>query len=457
MWEQIRANKRKSFLLVVFMACLLIALGYAIGFAVMGRPEGGMQGVAIAAVVWLVLCVTAFAGGDGIMLATAGARRIEKSDMPQLFNVVEEMTIAAGLPKMPEVYLIESNAPNAFAVGSPKRAAVAVTTGLLSRLNRDELQGVIAHEIGHVVNLDCRFMVLAGVVVGAIVLISDMFLRGLRYVRYGGRGRSSRGGGQAQLLLFLVAIVLAVLAPIFARLLYFACSRKREYLADASSARFTRYPEGLASALEKIEGASLNLADVNRVVAPMYIINPLQAKSAFSLFSTHPATSERIRILRSMAGGASYAQYEAAYRNARRGAGLLGASALADQAEVPVRPASAETEPPMASRRRDAMDAIHRLNGYRFGQCSCGTRIKVPPIYTASQILCPSCGKSVTIGGQSRAAPASEPVHLQLEGSHTWRTIECPCGAAIPISPSFGGQRIRCAKCGRRIEIEETQ
>ena len=454
MWEQIRANRRKSFFLVVFMACLLIAMGYAIGFAAVGQPEGGIVGVGVAVLVWLVLCLSAFVGGDGIMLSTVGARRIEKRDLPRLFNVVEEMTIAAGLPQVPEIYLIDSNAPNAFAVGSPKRSVVAVTTGLLSRLNRDELQGVIAHEIGHISNLDCRFMVLAGVVVGAIVLLSDLFLRGLRHARFG--GRSSRGGGQAQLILFVVAIVLAILAPIFARLMYFACSRKREYLADASSARFTRYPEGLASALEKVETAAVSAADVNRVVAPMYIINPLQARGAFGLMSTHPSTGDRIRILRTMAGGVSYAQYERAYREIRKGAGILGASALTDQADVAVRPPSTENEPLMADRRREAMDTVHRLNGYRFAQCGCGTRMKLPPVYKETEITCPSCGKSVAVPADGEAAlpPPDEAVQVRLEDNATWRAIQCPCGAKIPISPTFSGKRMRCSKCGRRIEIE---
>jgi len=453
MWEQIRANRRKSFVLVVFMAGLLVALGYAIGFAVVGRPEGAVGGAGVALVIWFALCLTAFAGGDGIMLATAGARRIEKSDLPRLFNVVEEMSIAAGLPKPPEIYLIDSNSPNAFAVGSPQRSAVAVTTGLLSRLNRDELQGVIAHEIGHISNLDCRFIVLAGVVVGAIVLISDLFLRGLRHSRFG--GRSSRDGAQAQAIFFVVAIVLAILAPIFARLLYFACSRKREYLADASSARFTRYPEGLASALEKISTAASGASDVNRVVAPMYIVNPLQGRSTFSLLSTHPATNDRIRILRSMAGGASYADYEKAFRAAEPGGALLGASALANPAEVAVRPPSTENEPLLADRRREAMDAIHRLNRYRFAQCACGTRMKIPPVYQESEITCPSCGKPVAISGESPSPPPSDqPVQARLDPNPTWRTVQCPCGTEIPISPSFGGKRIRCGKCGRRIEIQ---
>ncbi|KPK69387.1 MAG: hypothetical protein AMJ84_09665, partial [Acidithiobacillales bacterium SM23_46] len=372
MWEAIRANRRKSVFVIVLMASLLVVLGYVIGLAVGGpkAPEAALIGVGVAVLIWVILCLTAFAGGDAIMLATAGARRVEKKDMPRLYNVVEEMTISAGLPRPPEVYIIDSDAPNAFAVGKPERAAVAVTTGLLSRLSRDELQGVIAHEIGHINNFDCRFMVLAGVMVGAIVLLSDMFLRGLYYGGFGGRGRRSRDGNQLQAILMIAAIVMAILAPIFAHLLYLACSRKREYLADATSARLTRYPEGLASALEKIAGRVSGQKKVNRVIAPMYIVNPLAARgaSASALWSTHPPTEQRVKVLRSMAGGASYAQYEAAYSKVSKGASVLGASALTDEAEVALREPSAEAEPPAAARRREAKDAIHRLDGYRFAQ-----------------------------------------------------------------------------------------
>lgn len=493
MWEQIRANKRKSLLLIVVMATLLVLLGYAIGFYAVG-PDRAYFGVLIAVGIWVVLCFTAFAGGDSIMLATAGARKLERNDMPRLFNVVEEMTIASGLSKMPEVYLIDTDVPNAFAVGKPERSAVAVTTGLLSRLNRDELQGVVAHEIGHIANYDCRFIVLAGVIVGAVVLISDIFLRSLFYGAHGRRRSSSReGGGQAEIIFLIIAIAAAILAPIFAHLLYFACSRRREYLADASSARFTRYPDGLASALEKIAGGASRETKANRVIAPMYIINPLAARGSVGLFSTHPATEERVKILRSMAGGASYAQYEKAYSQITRGAGVMGASALADTSEVAVRgPGAAEAavsaktplgapvpgtaipgapvagvaalaggatetepEPPAAIRRREAKNAIHRLDGYRFAQCRCGTRMKVPPGFKRAAVTCPSCGRSVAVGAAADGGAASGPMRVRLApAGRGWQSIQCACGATIPISPNFSGRKIGCRKCNRTIEIE---
>ena len=251
MFELIRANKIKSGILIVALSALLVVLGYVVGEA---WGYGGLAGVLIAAVIAIVLSgVAYFAGGD-IMLAMSRARRIEHADHPQLSNVVEEMSLASGLP-MPKIYIIDDTALNAFATGrSPETASVAITKGLLMRLNRDELQGVMAHEMGHVLNRDILFMTLAGILLGAIVLIADFFRRSLWYGGLGGRRRrSSRGrDGGAQAVMAIVAIVLSILAPILARILYLACSRRREYLADATAARLTRDPEGLGSALEKL-------------------------------------------------------------------------------------------------------------------------------------------------------------------------------------------------------------
>ena len=314
-----------------------------------------------------------------------------------MWNVVEEMSIASGLGQMPKVYVIDDDAPNAFAVGyRPGRAAVAVTAGLLRRLNRDELQGVIAHEIGHIRNLDVRFMTMAGVMVGSIVIISDIFLRSLWF----GAGRRSssrnRGGGQAQIILMVIAIVLAILAPLLAQMLYFACSRKREYLADASAARFTRYPEGLASALEKISRQAGRQSDdkkkANRVVAPMYIINPLQARSAAGLMSTHPPTEKRVKVLRSMGGNVGFAEYEAAYRKIHGNqASCIGTRTLSADTGAEVREPSVKpgTKQDAIARAREAGDLLAGLADYLFIACACGVRIKVPPEFKRPSITCP--------------------------------------------------------------------
>lgn len=412
MWEQIRSNKRRSVVLVLAMAFLLIALGFVIGEAV--QPGAGVIGVGVATLVWGITGLVSYFQGGRILMAVSGARRIRKEDHPKLFNVVEEMVIASGMKKMPEVYIIDSPALNAFATGrDPDHAAVAVTAGLLGRLNRDQLQGVIAHEISHVVNRDILFMTLLGVMLGSIVMISEIFLRGMFY---GGRSRrsrsSSRGGGQGQAIMVILALLLAVLAPLIAHIIYFAASRRREYLADANGAVLTRYPEGLASALETIsQDHGVRLEAANRATAPMFIVNPLQRRSLTSvdLFSTHPPTEERIRILRSMGGvSASFKAYQDAWKTVSgRGAGRLPQAVLGLTGQ-PVRPASeepavADARPEVATARprapiREAMDAVRKAHDYRFVDCTCGLRIKIPPNYTRPHVVCPRCRRSVESG-----------------------------------------------------------
>jgi heat shock protein HtpX len=315
MWELIRANRRKSLVLFFFMGLFLVLLGYLIGQAI--SPQGGgITGVVIAIFIWFILNMISIYSGSKIMLSVSNAKEITPDVHPQLYHVVEEMKMAANLPKTPKVYIINSEASNAFATGrGPDDAAIAVTAGLLARLNRDELQGVVAHETSHILNRDIRFMTYAGIMLGTIVLISEIYLRSLFFSSSSRYRSDSRGGGQGQLIIMILAIVMAVLAPIAAQLLYFAISRKREYLADASAVRLTRYPEGLASALEKISASSQDLPSANKVTAPMYIVNPLKKKGMkmADLTSTHPPISERIRILRSIAGGANYNNYEQAW------------------------------------------------------------------------------------------------------------------------------------------------
>ena len=281
---------------MILMAVCLLVLGFIIGMVFFGT-EGGFFGIIIASAIWLILSMISFSAGDQILLTASKAIPITHDVHPQLFNIVEEMSIASGLP-MPKVYIINDPAPNAFATGrNPKTASVAVTAGLLGKLNRDELQGVIAHEMSHILHRDILFITMAGIMLGSIVLLSQIFLRGMFYSsmtgsrrRYSSGGKS--GGGQAQLVMLVVAIVAAILAPIMAQLLYFAISRKREYLADAGAARLTRYPEGLACALEKIAGdRSPQIASANKVTSPMYIVNPFKKKKGMKLSdlsSTHP-------------------------------------------------------------------------------------------------------------------------------------------------------------------------
>lgn len=405
MWELIKQNQRKSFVLFVLMGACLILLGYFIG-AAYAPPDGGKVGIAVALAIWMILSLISYFGGDSIMLGVSGAKEITRDMHPQLYNVVEEMKIAGGLPAMPKIYIIDSPAPNAFATGrKPESAAIAVTAGLLARVNRDELQGVVAHEMSHILNRDVLFMTFAGVMLGAVAILSQVFLRGMWYSGHSSsryRSRSSSGGGQGQAIIMIVAIVFAILAPIMARLLYFAISRRREYLADASAARLTRYPEGLASALEKIADSKDELPSANAITAPLYIVNPLKEKGMklSDLTSTHPPISMRIKILRGMASGAGYNNYQEAFsRVTGQRSTIIPFSGLKEKDTVPLRAAGTkEAVPPTAKdQKRRVGDLIRAVNQFRFLTCTCGLKVKIPPDFAQAAFPCPGCGASLVV------------------------------------------------------------
>lgn len=304
LYDQIARNKRNSVLLMISAVLLLAVLGFVFG-AYYDAPVSGMLVAAGAALIYLLI---SYYGGDAIVRLSMGANEIEKKDNPQLFNVVEEMAIAAGLP-MPKVYIIDSAASNAFATGMrPDKASITVTTGILEILNREELQAVIGHEMGHIKNFDSRFSVLMAVMVGIVALLCDGFWRLNRSSRKS--SSSSKGSGQVQLIIFIAAVVLAILAPIAARLIQFSVSRKRELLADNTGAELTRNPGALANALEKIVKDPDPLDLANRGTQHLFITNPLkaltdvkelQAKSEKSgWFDTHPPIALRVRLLREM-------------------------------------------------------------------------------------------------------------------------------------------------------------
>jgi len=406
MWELIRANKRNSIILMVLMAVVLLLLGFIIGLSFFGR-DGGFFGLIIATAIWLILMAVSFSGGDRILLAVSKAQPVTHDVHPQLFNIVEEMKIAAALPAMPKVYIIPDPAPNAFATGrKPETASVAVTAGLLGRLNRDELQGVIAHEISHILHRDILFVTLAGIMLGSIVLLSQVFLRSMFYgSMMGSRRRYSsggRGGGQAQIIMLVVAIICAILAPIMAYLLYFALSRRREYLADAGTVRLTRYPEGLASALEKIANdKSPQLATVNKVTAPMYIVNPFKKKKQMKLSdltSTHPPISERIKILRNITHGASFNDYSDSFSKVTKNKTVVPPTALTKEA-IELRQASAEAKKKqrIETQMRQVGDIMRRVNQFIFLTCLCGLKLKVPPNYKANKVKCPRCKRILDV------------------------------------------------------------
>ncbi len=300
----IARNRRNSFLQIGGFMLFFVGLGLLIGM-VWGGGNAAFSIIvaAVAGAVAFVLTLASYFGGSSALLGMSGAKEIKHADDPQLFNVVEEMCIAGGMP-LPKIYLINDTAMNAFATGrNPKHAAVAITLGLRQKLNRDELQGVMAHELSHVRNYDILYATLMAVMVGCVVMLCDVFLRSMWYGGASRRRRSSREGeGAAQIVLIIVAVVLAIVAPILAKIIQMSLSRQREYLADAGSVELTRNPDGLMSALRKLGGDQEVLEVANRATASLYIVHPIKKfeERASSVFDTHPPLTDRIRRLKSL-------------------------------------------------------------------------------------------------------------------------------------------------------------
>jgi len=296
-------NKRNSFLLIAGFMLFFVLIGLLIG-NVWGQGDWTFSWVVagVAGLIAAILTLMSFYGGSSMVLAMSRAKQIQKRDDPQLFNVVEELSLAAGLP-MPKVYIIDDTAMNAFATGrNPKDAVVAITIGLRSKLTRDELQGVIAHELSHIRHYDILYAMLMAVMVGTLVMLCDVFLRSMWWGAGARRSRRSRDSGAGQLILLVVALVLAIIAPILARIIQMALSRQREYLADAGSVELTRNPDGLSRALAKLSGDQEVLEVANRATAPMYIVQPIKKfeERSRGLFDTHPPVADRIRRLQSL-------------------------------------------------------------------------------------------------------------------------------------------------------------
>jgi heat shock protein HtpX len=315
--DLIAANKRNSVLLVIVFCLFVTIVAMILSLALVAYfiPESmhhldvgrALLVGGVAAGISLLLSLLAYYSGDSMILTISHARPIEHKDDPELFNVVEEMAIAAGIP-VPRIYVIDDSAPNAFATGrDPRHAAVTITTGLRTKLTREELQGVIAHELSHIRNYDIRLMLLMAVLVGTVVMLADFFWQvvGFSSPRGGRRDRDSGkdGGGPLAMILIILAVILALIAPLLAQLIQLAVSRQREFLADAGAVELTRYPQGLASALKKIDADPAILKVANRGTAHLYIANPVTKfeARAHTAFASHPPIKERIRRLEALA------------------------------------------------------------------------------------------------------------------------------------------------------------
>ena len=291
-YKEIAKNKVKSYILLIFFLVVFMLFGFIIGES---QAQGaGLGGLTVAGVIAVIYGLVGYFAGGKIALAVSGAKEVTRKNVPQIYNMVENLCITAGLPN-PKIYIIDSQAMNAFATGrDPNHSAVALTRGIIEKLEKKELQGVIAHELSHIGNYDIRLSMLVVALVGAITILSDIFLR---FTIFGGRG--GRKDGKVQLIMIAIAIALAIIAPLIAIMIQLAISRKREYLADASGALLTRDPQALASALEKISGHS-TLEKASKGTAHLYISNPLKKGIISKWFSTHPPAEERIAVLKGM-------------------------------------------------------------------------------------------------------------------------------------------------------------
>jgi len=298
-YNQIDANRRKTILLMIGFSIFIIAIAYVLVFALGYEGPGALGFVGIVLIISGFINFGSYYWSDKLVLGMTGAKPIVKKDNPDLYRIIENLTIASGTP-MPKIYVMKDSAPNAFATGrDPKHAAIAFSTGLLSRLEKLELEGVAAHELAHVRNYDTRLMSIVVILVGTVALLADIFFRSLWF----GGGRSRRSGGS---LILVLGVVVAILAPIAAQLIKFSVSRRREFLADSSGALLTRNPESLASALLKISSDSTPARHASAANAHMFIISPFKGKQAkswlVSLFQTHPPMEERVKALRSSIG-----------------------------------------------------------------------------------------------------------------------------------------------------------
>ena len=466
MWELIRINKRKSLFVLIMMFILMVSFSAAVGagFYYADYVTGMLWGALIGVFLWAVQAAVAYYAGDDIVLHFNMAVVVTPESYPQLYNIVEEMKIASGLAVMPEIYIIESSGLNAFATGiRSEKTAICVTRGLVENLNRDEIQGVIAHEMSHILNRDVLFMTFAGVMLGTITMLSHVMLRGTAFANSNNRRSRKKGGlpgGHPAVI--LVILLFAIVAPVLARIFYFTISKKREYLADASAARLTRYPIGLASALQKIAKQS-SVDFVSKITAPMFIVNPqFTGGDEDSLFSasTHPPLCKRIAILTQLqhGGKVSLENYQRIYEKELDTSGLFSKTALSSDKSETVRAENTEKITDFTESRKDVADVILANTGFKILTCGCGLKIKLPPSDFRMNVICPRCARELSVTGSDTPAQAEnseDGLVFRRKNKNSWESFPCRCGNfTFQLSPLFRGTYVICKRCKTKVRIE---
>ncbi len=475
MWEIIRANKRKTTMLLLILALNSFFSGFLVAtvlfgytFFLTGLISSGLFfgtiGGAIGLFIFFLEGITSYLYGNEIILSRCRAKELTPSMHPQLFNILEELLIASNSKFKPKLYATPSIVPNAFATGIKiEDSAIVVTTGLLTQLSRNEMQGVIAHELSHIINRDTLYLTFAGTILN--FKAKAALLGGFDY-----DSRSSYNKDETTIFDYLEQVQEHINAS-----LYFSLSKNREYLADATAVRLTRYPEGLASALEKISSNDSLLHEARYNTAPFYIINPINKKNS----KTHPPVEDRVRILRNISKGANYKDYQDSFNYVAKSTESIIPKSVLEEDYVPLK-TDGEVESPMNGKTildivRETKDLDKAINNFRFIFCNCGLKLKIPEDFTRDQIHCPRCGSKHQLVNASSIEPKSpykenpfedgvKDVNGLIDGNlyirkkvGSWESFFCDCGYVLQLAPTFRGKRIQCFHCDKEIKIKERE
>ncbi|MFW6014865.1 MAG: M48 family metalloprotease [Halanaerobiales bacterium] len=470
MWKLINLNKRKTIYLFLILTIFNIIAGYGVGFLLyIGAKhynynnfhEIGLLGAVIAFLNLVISWLFSYYSGDNMILSRCNAQKLKRDNHPQLFNIVEELCISANLNYVPDLYATPSLAANAFAVGIKKeKSSIVITTGLLKILNRNQIQGVLAHELAHIINRDTLYLTFAG----SALMVKNKPIFGDNRHQLG-----NKGSGLAALVKLYMLLIYIV-----SRIIYFSLSRNREYLADATAIRLTRYPEGLASALEKINSCKRKIKNVNYFTAPLYINNPLTRES----YKTHPPIDKRIKILRNITREVSYEQYQNAYNYINKNnKNIIPVEEIKKDQHIPIKEEKNIEENNKIiyeNTKRDFSSAKKNIEKelFKYILCKCGTTLKMKNECDLLKISCPNCGSRHNVSEAELTKPESpfaenpfddsevlvdiiENNNISRDKNHDkWLSIFCECGHVIEISPMFSGNKIRCNDCGKIIHIK---
>jgi len=472
-WELIESNKKQTVFLFIILAVILLILGFLIGYFRWGII-GGYWGLLGALALWAIFATISYFISDQIILNISGAGIPDKNTFKPLYNILNEVKLAAGLEVNPDLLIVDEGAPNAFTLGKkPEQSVIVLTSGLLAQFSRDEIQAVLAHEVAHIIHRDNLLMTNA-VALGWLIIILSTVLRGNIGGAKGGRRSSNKMMGGSAII--IIGLVFSILAPLITIVIIKSISRKRVYLADATAVRLTRFPAALISAMEKISVSSMPYVHKNRMTAILFFDDPY--KNNTPLFVSHPALHKRIRILQTLGDSANYYDYNNAFSKVTNQKHLMPISLLRNTESLPILNAVVNNQPLFTSTSSThimANDIIRSMLNYTFIKCDkCGMQFKLPEDFVKPSITCPRCGTNVKnphpevkLSTKEEDEAEKEKLHSliikKIDGeehyyykrkhANSWETFTCICGDAKQLSPFFKEKQFYCVNCGRKIEI----